>query len=148
MLILANCSTCDMFPPQSLWRLSAVIQNLWHLPPRHSRSHRVFDSILWRSSVCWAISWLTLWHLEYVADPGGVRQPLVSDTAAQKHSSEGGSEAERNLGPSHRVNLRVQTSWAVLGCLEMNRADVFNIVNIDMRWMDTGVTCPTTRLKW
>lgn len=45
---LANCSICDMFHPQPLWRLSAAmdIQNLWHFPPLHSRSHRVFDWIL------------------------------------------------------------------------------------------------------
>lgn len=63
----------------------------------------------------------------------------LSCVIRQQRNTRWCSEAERDLGPSDRINLHVRTSWAVLGCIEINRGDVFNVLNIDMRWMDTGV---------
>lgn len=136
---LANCNICDMFHPQPLWRLSAAmdIQNLWHYP-----QHCIQDPIVSLTESL-KIKCLLGNFFTHTVTFGICRWPRRHQTASRvwygSKETRRCSEAERDVGPSDRINLHVKTSWAVLGCIEINRGDVFNILNIDMRWMDTGV---------
>lgn len=40
------------------------------------------------------------------------------------------SKAERDPSTSNRINPHAKTTWALLGCMEINRGGIYNILNL------------------